>query len=850
VGREGRDEIWAIGLRNPWRFSFDRETGDLYIGDVGQNAWEEISFQAAGTSGGLNFGWDCREGSQPYEFDQACSAAQLTDPIAEYGHDAGRSVTGGFVYRGHLYPDLAGRYFYADYVNGRIWSFHRTDGGWSTPELALDSGFNVSAFGEDEAGELYVCDWGGGTVRHLADVNGPTPNLSGSSKRTWPASVDAGEVATTTIALVNSGGAVAGTVDVTDTVPVGMSYVPDSLGATSGSVDDGAAPALRWQGALGGDTRVTITYQARATGAVTGSMVNRATVGGAVDPFELTGALFVPRSVLTSTTADVFLPGTQPRQLSAPIPDSVDCDVCHSDPIYERWRGSPMSQSGRDPLMWAALAVANHDAPNGGDLCLRCHAPKGWLEGRSHPADGSALRGQDMANGVACEVCHRMVDPQPTASEVAAIDAAVRGALTSTVPVTTVGSAMAIVDPADNRRGPFAFDPPLAYHTAYETAFLGQSSDAQTRARVCGTCHNVDNPLLSWDEVRGAFWPNQMDAAAPSSDLAEGALFRIESTYDEWRLSAYAAGGVAAPRFAGEDPDGVVEACQDCHLRRITGAAADAQFGPVSRDCETTGCLPEHTMVGGNAWLPQILQSEGWRLQAVGDGAALDASLREAQALLRKAASMTVTVTTSGTQKTASVRVTNETGHKLPTGYPEGRQMWITLKAYDEAGELVYVSGRYDAAEERLIRDADVKVYEAKQGISEELAALVGRRAGASFHFLLNNEVVKDNRIPPRGYTQAAFDQPGLRPVGATYADGQHWDETTYALPPEATQVLATLSYQTASRAYVEFLESWGGVDGEALYELWRTNPSVPQMMARAWWPDYALYLPRVLKGG
>jgi hypothetical protein len=86
--------------------------------------------------------------------------------------------------------------------------------------------------------------------------------------------------------------------------------------------------------------------------------------------------------------------------------------------------------------------------------------------------------------------------------------------------------------------------------------------------------------------------------------------------------------------------------------------------------------------------------------------------------------------------------------------------------------------------------------------------------------------------------------------VGATYADGQHWDETTYALPPEATQVLATLSYQTASRAYVEFLESWGGVDGEALYELWRTNPSVPQMMARAWWPDYALYLPRVLKGG
>ncbi len=851
VGTAGRDEIWAIGLRNPWRFSFDRQTGDLYIGDVGQNAWEEISYQAAGTPGGVNFGWDCLEGTHPYEFDDACADADLTDPIAEYSHSEGRSVTGGFVYRGDLYPDLQGRYFYADYVNGKIWSLYKTASNpdtWSTPELELDAGFNVSAFGEDEDGELYVCDWNGGTIRRLADAHGPTPNLSPSSKNVSPPSIDPGAVATYTIALVNTGGAVEGTLHLTDTVPTGLTYVPDSLDATAGTSIDTHAPTLRWQGTLGADTTISITYRVTASDAITGGLVNRATVGGAVEPFELSETLFVPRSVLTSTMEDVFLPGTQPGQLTTLIPDSVDCDTCHSEPIYDRWRGAMMSQSGRDPLMWAALAVANYDAPDVGDYCLRCHAPKGWLEGRSHPADGSALEGQDISNGVACATCHRMVDPRPTTSEIASLDRAVRSELTATVPVTYVGSATAIVDPDDNRRGPFAFAQRLPYHTAYETAFLGQTSDADTRSRLCGTCHNVDNPLLSWDEDRRQYWPNQMDTAAPTSDLENDDLFRIESTYDEWRHSAYADGGVEAPRFAGSDPDGVVEACQDCHLQRITGVGADAQFNPTARDCETTGCLPEHTMVGGNTWLPQLLQDEDWRLHAAGEADYLDATFREAQSMLRKAARLSVTMTASGTQKLATVRVINETGHKLPTGYPEGRQMWIHLKAYDEDGNLIDESGAYDFDAGQLNRDADVKVYEAKQGITPELAELLNKPAGASFHFVLNNEVVKDNRIPPRGYTQDAFDEPGLRPVGAIYADGQHWDDTTYTLPEDAEQVLATLYYQTASREYVEFLKERGGVDGEALYELWETSKSPPQVMARAWWPNHPVYLPLIFK--
>ena len=114
--------------------------------------------------------------------------------------------------------------------------------------------------------------------------------------------------------------------------------------------------------------------------------------------------------------------------LACGIQTAVDCDTCHSEEIYDRWRGSMMSQAGRDPLMWAALHIANHDAPNSGEYCLRCHTPKGWFEGRSHPADGSALQAEDINSGVACALCHRMVDPvASTTDEAVILDNAIRG---------------------------------------------------------------------------------------------------------------------------------------------------------------------------------------------------------------------------------------------------------------------------------------------------------------------------------------------------------------------------------------------------------------------------------------
>lgn len=850
VGRAGRDEIWAIGLRNPWRFSFDRLTGDLYIGDVGQNLWEEIDFQAANTPGGVNFGWRCREGSHNYNFTGACPSAILTDPIAEYNHSEGHSVSAGFVYRGNDFPSLNGRYFYADYVDGKLWSIYQTSNNpitWSAPELELSTGLNISAFGEDEDGELYVVDYSG-KIRRLADVNGPSPRLTNSQKQVSTPSADPFEVVTYTIRLSNTGGLADRPIFLTDTLPAGLDFIPGSLHASSGAWSEASIPTLTWQGNLADSPAFTITYQAMVTGQITGSIVNQAQVLAPPDiSFTLGQSLTTPRSVLTTTTQDFILPGTQPNSLSAAIPDSVDCDTCHSQPIYDLWRGSMMSQAGRDPLMWAALHVANIDAPNSGEFCLRCHTAKGWLDGRSHPSDGSALLESDLSNGVGCALCHRLVDPVSSAGdETASIDAEIRNALVNPIPAGFNGSASLIVDPQDRRRGPFSFGAGLAYHSAFQTDFLGQSSNAVTRARMCGSCHNVHNPVLSWDADREQFWPNAMDSAAPAYN--NETLFPIETTFDEWLYSDFAAGGVFLPQFAAQKPGGVVETCQDCHMPRRTGSAADPAFNPVSRDCQTSGCLPEHFFAGANTWTPQLLQDPDWRLNALGESSFLQNAITQSRRMLQQSASITVTLTDNGANKLAAVRVTNHTGHKLPTGYPEGRQMWINLKAYNSLGSLIYESGVYDTQTGQLQRDAAIKVYEAKQGITPELASVLGLPEGESFHFVLNNRVIKDNRIPPRGVSQAEYDRPGLRPVGATYQSGQYWDDSLYTLPGETVRVIAALYYQTSSKEYIDFLRQNGGLDGLAVGSLWEGLKSPPEIVAWIMTPGINRFLPLVVR--
>lgn len=164
-GSDGhRPEIWLTGLRNPWRISVDRATGDVWIGDVGKGDWEEIDVQRAGAPGGTNFGWNRMEGSHCFEPSQDCATPELTLPVAEYGHDAGCTVIGGVVDRSEDVTPLSGGYLFGDYCSGRLWVIDPASDGTRDPTVVGDAGGSLSAFGEDESGAIYAADISGGRV--------------------------------------------------------------------------------------------------------------------------------------------------------------------------------------------------------------------------------------------------------------------------------------------------------------------------------------------------------------------------------------------------------------------------------------------------------------------------------------------------------------------------------------------------------------------------------------------------------------------------------------------------------------------------------------------------------------
>ncbi len=162
----GAPEVWALGLRNPWRFSFDRLTGDLYIGDVGQDKYEEIDYLPAGTGAGTNFGWSVREGLHPYK--DGSSSANFTDPIFEYDHSQGCAVTGGYVYRGGTLPEFYGVYLFSDYCTGNVWGLLKSGSGDWQSALLFPSQGNISSFGQDASGEIYMLDLNKGAVLKLS----------------------------------------------------------------------------------------------------------------------------------------------------------------------------------------------------------------------------------------------------------------------------------------------------------------------------------------------------------------------------------------------------------------------------------------------------------------------------------------------------------------------------------------------------------------------------------------------------------------------------------------------------------------------------------------------------------
>jgi hypothetical protein len=559
-------------------------------------------------------------------------------------------------------------------------------------------------------------------------------------------------------------------------------------------------------------------------------MLHRFTVAPLLAVVALLGATTVGATTPLPTTREDFrLPGTQPLSIVDPIAVPSTCTGCHANygqpnvEPYRNWQTSMMAHSGRDPLMWAALAIANQDAPHSGETCLRCHLPKGWLEGRSAPEDGSTMTADDR-QGVQCGVCHRLVDPV-AAPENPAEDAAILAALDA--PVPTFGNAMFVIDPIDRRRGPFDVVADLGSdpHGAGVTLV----SPFHTSSDLCGTCHNLRNPAFLKNEMTGEFEPIVDDT--PSPDPTKG--FPEQSTFDEWKNSTYATTGVYAPQFGGTN--GMATSCQSCHMRPVSGRDAAAGFDRSN--------VPLHDFAGANTFIPSVLQYHP-AFGAEVNPDHLAQGVVNATNMLRKAA--TVEATLAGGDLT--VRVTNETGHKLPTGYPEGRRMWLHVRAYDAQRNVVFESGRYVFSTATLSGhgavpsdpdyDPYLHVWESEQGISPALAPIVGEPAGRSFHLVLNNVVLGDNRIPPRGFTNAAYEAIDAAPVPASYADGQYWDEVLYPVGGSAVAADVTLYYQTASREYVEFLRDANTTTaaGNILFTLWdQHDESTPVEMNRTY---------------
>ncbi len=530
------------------------------------------------------------------------------------------------------------------------------------------------------------------------------------------------------------------------------------------------------------------------------------------------------------TTVDAFfLAGSQPDGdvVYETFRSAASCQFCHRFDdstellIHSKWQGSMMAHAAEDPLFRACLAIANQDAAFAGDICIRCHSPGGWISGRSTPTDGSALTGADL-EGVGCSVCHRMVDPEykPGVSPVSDGDIL---ANIDPLPVNP-GSGNFVLDPNDVRRGPFGLEDDLA-----QPGHLWAESPFHTTSELCAHCHDVSNPVYM-RQSDGSYALTDFDQPHPTGDKHD--MFPIERTYSEWLHSDFADGGVdMGGRFGGNKT--VVSTCQDCHMPDSDGEACNHPDAVVRAN------LPSHELSGGNAWMldalitlcdpadpdrPAYCPPGGFNVNDLMDGR------DRAVSMLQRAA--TVEVTQQGNY--IRVRVVNETGHKLPSGYPEGRRMWLNVALLDGSEFVLAEHGFYDDQTADLTT-YDTKVYEAHLGLDAAAAAATGLREGKSFHFVLNNVFLKDNRIPPRGFANAAFRSVGPAPAGCSYTDGQYWDDTRYRLPDGAVRAVVRLYYQTASKEYVTFLRDENRTNdaGDVLYDLWeRTGKSPPVLMA------------------
>ena len=533
-------------------------------------------------------------------------------------------------------------------------------------------------------------------------------------------------------------------------------------------------------------------------------------IGSAVAAVMSAGLAFA--QPVPTTPNDFKMPGTQPNTMSVPPVTAMNCANCHAyyaeaveQPIdnepFSMWSASMMGQAGRDPVFFAALYVANNDAAFAGEFCLRCHAPQGWLQGRSSDPTGAALTDEDR-EGVACSVCHQMVNPAYAPGQSPAIDLPILQALaTSGHLPTNAHSGQVVLDPDGVRRGPYELTGTHP-HTGVQSPFHRQSA-------MCGTCHDISNPVYA-RQPDGSYAITPLNQEAPNHDKHE--QFPIERTYSEWLNSSFAQGPIdMGGRFGGNNP--LVSSCQDCHMPKTGGHGCEPNFG-----AEFRSDLPRHYFAGANTWVLKAVRDLYPDWITFLSAERVDDAIARSEAMLDAASDLDVTYANNQ----VSVRITNQTGHKLPTGYNEGRRMWLNVRFYNADGNLVLEHGAYDFATGILDHES-TKVYEADAGLDAAAAAATGRPEGKGFHFALNNKWFFDNRIPPRGFTNAAFEAALCPPVNYTYADGQYWDDTTFNVPPAAAYIEVVVYHQTTSKEYVEFLRDIypGNVAGVDTYNLW-----------------------------
>ena len=541
---------------------------------------------------------------------------------------------------------------------------------------------------------------------------------------------------------------------------------------------------------------------------------------------------------VAATPEDFVQPGTQPLGLGLPnglaqFESSNQCVLCHSsfgeqkDPFlvsepHKAWVASMMGQSARDPLFYAGMTIANQDVQGAGEYCMRCHVPVGWLNGHATVTDGSALEGIDL-QGVQCNFCHRMVDPEykpgisPSLDEPILTDLANAGFAT---PDGEGNNARYVIDPVDVRRGPYGDILNNPHPPNPEIAPEIVESPFHTKAEFCWTCHGVSNMLVS-KNGDGTYSLNELDAQHPTHDQHD--MFPLHRTYGEWKNSYYSSIGVQHNgRFGGNHPTGIMKDCQDCHMPDIEGKGCALPEFPERPD------IPQHSFMGANTWVINAVRTVDFDGNSQPDfpdsvtaltDEAVNQSITRTIDFLERASDLTLSIDGSD----LNARLTNRTGHKLPTGFPDGRRIWINVKFLDCNGEVVQEHGAYDFKSATLTMD-DTKVYEIQLGIQgAEHAAAVGHPEGPTMHFMLANAILRDNRIPPAGHSNTIAQQMQTMPVGAVYANGQHWDDTLYEIPSLARSAVVTTYYQVTSKEFIEHLRDDNVTDnrGQVAYDLW-----------------------------